>query len=340
VADLSPVAKVLARGPMPLSQSAKIVLRLCRLLEPIHAEGSRHGAVVPENVLFRHVGSDLTVELGDDALTPPQYVAPERVRGEAEGPGSDVYAMGVLFFHMISGFPPFDGDTSDEILGKHLDQSPPPLAASELQDIPIELERLIGSMLAKRAADRPSIGSVLERLENIDLDSTVMGERLQSIGALGAAPDDEVETRPPERKLLENVAVDQRKLAATGARIMASLDPRPGGPPVDPERLRTDPVIVDPYADTLIRNRVELGLERVDGDQDTALSVERQRVPVVLPKAGGQWSDDSTRILEESRALPAEAVAGGAARSSRLIFVVGAGFFIGALGMALWALLR
>ena len=92
---LEPVASVLARGPVPLPDSAKIVAGICELLSPMHHEGQAHGAVAPENIYFHLVDDDLTLELRNEVVPGPAYFPPEQ---KGKNPTADVYALGVLFF--------------------------------------------------------------------------------------------------------------------------------------------------------------------------------------------------------------------------------------------------
>ena len=266
--DLDPVASVLVRGPMPLSQSAKIVSKVCELLAPMHDRRRAHLSITPDNVFFRHIGADLTVQLREVSYPSPRYATPERVRGRPEGPSSDVYCLGVLFFHMITGQPPFDSGSAEEILDQHLNRAPPALAYNDLQDIPIELEQLVRAMLAKDPGRRPGVRQIVHDIDNLDLDSTVMGVRIQA--ALVADPND-TETPDLDTSLLQNVKIELES--------------------------RTDPHLVDPYADTLIKNRSDFGLDELDeldGAKDTFLNLQAPR------KTSLGWNEDPTRILDQN----------------------------------------
>lgn len=257
---LEPVANALARGPMPLSQCAKIVMRVCELLAPLHTAGRAHGAVTPQNVHFHQVGGELTVELAGRLAPGPEYTAPERVRGGDPSAEADVYTLGVLFFHMISGRPPFEGET-DQVLNEHLHRAPPGLAQNDLQDIPEPLERLIRAMLSKTPSSRPTVADVGSTVENLDLDSTIMGVRLEGV-----------------REMAEEIRAEKQTMLLDNVPVKAEYD----------DQGRTDPAMVDPYADTFVKNRVELGLDEVEGDGDTALAIQ----------VSGPISDDNTILID------------------------------------------
>jgi serine/threonine-protein kinase len=87
-------------------------------------------------------------------LGTPEYMSPEQCRGESATPVSDVYAVGVLLYTMLTGAPPFRAKNPLEVTLKHLRDAPLPPSAFR-PGLSSELERLILQALAKRPADRP-----------------------------------------------------------------------------------------------------------------------------------------------------------------------------------------
>ena len=127
-----------------------------------------HGDIKPENMLIcerdrtlkladlglAHVSGRINSEDGSIMAT-PMYVAPEVVsldRAEVDV-RSDIYSFGVMFYEMIAGKPPFDGDT-ETLIRCHLEVPAPPLAVAN-PDVPPELAELTARMLAKKPEDRP-----------------------------------------------------------------------------------------------------------------------------------------------------------------------------------------
>ena len=178
------LSKLLAKeGPLPALRAINIALQMCRSLREAHLGGIVHRDLKPGNVmLVRHDAQDVD---GDDdgdfvkvldfglaktrstsAKTPqltkagtflgsPRYVAPEQIEGRAVDGRADVYSFGCVFYRMLTGRVPFDGQQAVEVMLKHLHEPVPPLSTPELP-IPATLEQLVLKCLQKKAVDRPA----------------------------------------------------------------------------------------------------------------------------------------------------------------------------------------
>ena len=132
----------LAREPLSFVEAAQLVLVLARAMEAAHAQGIVHRDLKPANVLIQEsilkiTDFGLAKDLSSTAsLTPtglavgtPSYMAPEQARGQGNiGPPTDVYALGTILYEMLTGRPPFAGDTPVEILLAVLEKPPIPMA--------------------------------------------------------------------------------------------------------------------------------------------------------------------------------------------------------------------
>ncbi|MDQ3370224.1 MAG: serine/threonine protein kinase [Myxococcota bacterium] len=178
--------------------AVQIALQLLSALEAAHLSGMVHRDLKPDNILLlpdpgvpgsiRVKILDLGIAklLGDqrgEPPTPPKhgailgtpaYLAPEQCRGGAEiDARADLYAIGCILFEMLTGRPPFVAAGGGETMAMHLYESPPRL--QELAPgLPLELDTLLGRMLAKHPADRtPSAAWARAALERAPIEPLV-----------------------------------------------------------------------------------------------------------------------------------------------------------------------
>jgi serine/threonine-protein kinase len=124
----------------------------------------------------------------------PAYMAPEQARAQTVGPAADLYSLGVVLYHCLSGRVPFDGDTPLAVMMKHgVDPVPPLVVDGFPPDVPPALERLVLALLSKRPEDRPGPALDVARLLEASLwDRTVRfgtpDAVEQATAALPAAP--------------------------------------------------------------------------------------------------------------------------------------------------------
>lgn len=155
-------------------------------LAKAHSRGLVHRDIKPENILIstdamvkvadfglaRVTDDRRKVELTEVGLTmgTPLYMSPEQVEGSSVDPRSDIYSLGVTLYHMLTGKPPFDGETPLIVAVKHLKEDPPALAHAR-PELPRELCRLVHRMLEKDPGQRfGSIAELAEELSNVPVE--------------------------------------------------------------------------------------------------------------------------------------------------------------------------
>jgi WD40 repeat protein len=158
-----------APGGLPPGRAARIVARVADALDAAHARGLVHRDVKPGNILIADPDGEEHVYLTDFGLTVRgagpiragsggwagtlAYLAPEQIRGGALDARTDVYALGCVLFHALTGRPPFSTDDEQAALTAHLTQRPP--APSELvPGLPPAMDEVVRRAMAKRPEDR------------------------------------------------------------------------------------------------------------------------------------------------------------------------------------------
>jgi hypothetical protein len=160
-----PLSHVINRGPMPLPRALDILEQTCAALARAHDLGVVHRDIKSDNVFLIERGGrqdfvkvfdfGLASLSKDPRLAPegavfgtPEYMSPEQTRGEDATPASDLYAIGVLFFEMLTSRLPFVTHDRQDLLEMHRSSQAPSPRDYE-PDIPVEVERMILKLLEK-----------------------------------------------------------------------------------------------------------------------------------------------------------------------------------------------
>ncbi|MFD0739487.1 protein kinase [Lysobacter koreensis] len=153
-------------GAMPADAAVRIARQLAEGLAAAHARGVIHRDLKPANVLIDRNGdayiSDFGVarSLASNGLTQsgaivgtPDYLSPEQARGDAVDGRSDLYALGLILYEMLTGAMPFQGGTLGEILAQRMLRTPPPVTQQRPQT-PAWLARLVDRLLRTQPGHR------------------------------------------------------------------------------------------------------------------------------------------------------------------------------------------
>jgi eukaryotic-like serine/threonine-protein kinase len=175
-------------------QAVAVARQIADALVHAHQAGLVHRDIKPANVLLIEdemggmrvkvtdfgiakasagIGTDLTRT--GTVLGTPKYVSPEQIKGEDPDARADLYSLGVVFYEMLVGQPPFVGDTDLATAMAHLNNRIPKVSAS-VRGVPPELDRLVADLLAKDPKRRvPSAVVLRQRLDALGPLSPALG---------------------------------------------------------------------------------------------------------------------------------------------------------------------
>jgi len=178
---------VTRRGPLSIKMAVSIMRQVASALYRASARGITHRDIKPENILLGTSGEVKVADFGlariageggqlnltqvGITLGTPLYMSPEQVEGRTLDPRSDLYSLGVTCYEMLSGQPPFTGETALSVAVQHLKSEPARL--EDLRpDLPGGLTRVIHKMLAKKPSDRfQNAGELLQELRAVTIDA-------------------------------------------------------------------------------------------------------------------------------------------------------------------------
>ena len=171
----------LSAGPLAVHEAVSIALSVARGLAAAHELGVVHRDLKPENVMVASDGRVKVVDFGIASidgpgpgitrtgvvLGTPGYMAPEQVGGQGADARSDVFALGVLLYEMLSGRPPFGDTASWSVVTAVLEKEPTPIETLR-PDVPSTLALLVATSMAKSPAARyPTAGALVPSLESV-----------------------------------------------------------------------------------------------------------------------------------------------------------------------------
>jgi serine/threonine protein kinase len=168
-------------GALPLQEAARILTALAPALDKAHSKGIVHRDLKPSNILFDEHDNPYLADFGIARLTEastvmtatglmgtPAYMSPEQGNGERDLDGrSDLYALGVIVFQMLTGQLPYDADNPFAMVAKHI-SAPIPRIRAVRPDLPVKADQLINKAMAKhRDARYQNAGSIAADLATL-----------------------------------------------------------------------------------------------------------------------------------------------------------------------------
>ncbi len=184
-----PLSERIKEGPLKLNEAVAIAEQIAHGLEAAHEKGVVHRDIKPANVMVTGIGSQRQVTImdfglaqlaehskltrKDETLGTVAYMSPEQTMGADVDHRTDIWALGVVLYEMVSGQRPFKGHYDKAVMYSITSEEPEPLTALRT-GVPMELEFIVGKCLAKAAEDRYG------NADEIAKDLRTLAEKLKS----------------------------------------------------------------------------------------------------------------------------------------------------------------
>lgn len=184
-------------GVLPPERAMSLAADICGALDFSHRNGIVHRDVKPGNVMITPQGTVKVMDFGiaravsDSAATmtstaavigTAQYLSPEQARGEGVDARSDVYSVGCLLYELVTGAPPFTGDSPVAVAYQHVREDPR-LPSSINPAVPPELDAILLKAMSKNPANRYQSAAEMRN----DLLRALAGQRVEATPVMGDA---------------------------------------------------------------------------------------------------------------------------------------------------------
>jgi beta-lactam-binding protein with PASTA domain len=313
-------------GVLTPEKAMSLAADICGALDFSHRNGIVHRDVKPGNVMITPQGAVKVMDFGiaravsDSAATmtstaavigTAQYLSPEQARGEGVDARSDVYSVGCLLYELVTGAPPFTGDSPVAVAYQHVREDPR-LPSSINPQVPPELDAILLKAMSKNPANRYQSAADMRN----DLLRALAGQRVEATPVMGdeekttilaATPggygyggggddgwDDDDQARRRKRRIIAIVSV----LAALllGGAIAAAIVLSGGDDPAPTVQQVAVPPLVDLPQQQAEQALTEAGLEV--GDVTPRVTTDENQVGKVLESnpASGAQVDEGTPV--------------------------------------------
>ena len=214
--------QLMLAGPIPLARSLEIIKGILLALDYSHAKGIVHRDIKPGNIMITDSGDIKVMDFGiaratDDigatmtstwnVVGTAQYLSPEQATGELADGRSDLYSLGCLMYELLTGQPPFTGETPVSVAYQHV--SSPITPASQIKPgLDTNLDRMLEVVLAKNPNSRYQDASAMLA----DLEHVIKGEPVTT----------KIKKVFPRRKLITTISLVTAALLLVGVGYFAS----------------------------------------------------------------------------------------------------------------------
>ncbi|WP_347487922.1 Stk1 family PASTA domain-containing Ser/Thr kinase [Desulfoscipio sp. XC116] len=201
-------AVIRKNGHLKPDHAVRFAVQVCGALEHAHENHIVHRDVKPHNILITDDGRAKLTDFGiameatsgtitrtDTIMGSVHYLSPEQARGETATAKSDIYAVGILLYEMLTGKQPYSGDSPIAVALKHIQETPQPVDEVN-KDVPAELAAVVMRAMEKKPENRYKSAAELARYLELALEDTdqatvvIPTDELAARAASGAANKD------------------------------------------------------------------------------------------------------------------------------------------------------
>ncbi|HUF39491.1 MAG TPA: serine/threonine-protein kinase [Anaerolineales bacterium] len=206
----------LEEGPLTAQEAESIISRIGQALDVAHSKGIIHRDLKPGNILFDQYGNAFLSDFGIARLSEggstltgsqiigtPAYMSPEQIQGDRQIDGrSDIYALGIILFHILTKDMPFKADTPAKLMMAHV-LDPVPAISKLRPELPEGTDQVIEKAMQKDPDDRYPTGAAMA----VDFTAVVKGQAINA---------------SPTRAAIPTPVVDGATVQADGAELAGS----------------------------------------------------------------------------------------------------------------------
>ena len=180
------LADKIKQRPLTLEEALHIATQMGEGLQEAHEQGVVHRDIKPANIMLTRKGQVKIMDFGlaylasrskltksGTTLGTPVYMSPEQALGQPADRRSDIWSLGVVLYEMLAGEPPFNDEHSQAIVYSIINEAPEPLTARRT-GLPVEIDRVIGKVLAKKPDER------YQHVDDLTVDLKNLREKLKS----------------------------------------------------------------------------------------------------------------------------------------------------------------
>src|SRR5262249_19573430 len=177
---------IVERGKIPPEESVGIIRQICQALDAAHSEGVVHRDLKPQNIMIDQHGRVVVMDFGiahskelpgmtmtGALMGTPEYMSPEQAKGEKTDVRADIFAVGIIFYELLTGRVPFKANTVVETMYKRThERATPPVDLD--RTVPIQANQIVMKCLETDPANRyQSVKEILASLETFDPEQKI-----------------------------------------------------------------------------------------------------------------------------------------------------------------------